>query len=288
MSRAIPPLLEPYLLPSEAALLVLTNILGASTNWLVLRHLHALLKPSPTTSDSNEPPTTVVLASFLRDLPFWTAGAARLGLDLDGLARRGRLVYVDGLSGVFAPPRAPTQQQQQQQQQRAPAAAANPARWAVMSAALAEVGRVLHGAVDEAQARGGGRVVLVVDQLDFLLAATGASADGAVTGLGLRELVLDLREKTHAAILTFSADESLIGAQTTRLEKEHASFVLSLAHEAQTVISLRLLDTGTAKDVSGVMRITGGGDDSGTLVEEKEYLYHIGGDGGVRVFGRGQ
>jgi elongator complex protein 6 len=89
-------------------------------------------------------------------------------------------------------------------------------------------------------------------------------------------------------VITLSADYPLINSQTTGLEKEHASFVMSLAHEAQTVVSLRLLDTGTAKDVSGVMRITRGGDDSGPPLDERELLYHVGGDGGVRVFERGQ
>ena len=65
--------------------------------------------------------------------------------------------------------------------------------------------------------------------------------------------------------------------------------MLSLAHEAELLLSLRLLDTGTAKDVSGVVRISrGGGEDLGREVEEREYLYHVGGDGGVRVFERGQ
>lgn len=59
-----------------------------------------------------------------------------------------------------------------------------------------------------------------------------------------------------------------------------------MAHEADTVFSLRLLDTGAAKDVGGVIRITHGGANSRT--EDHEYLYHVGGDGGVRVFERGQ
>lgn len=85
-----------------------------------------------------------------------------------------------------------------------------------------------------------------------------------------------------------SADEPLVSAQTTNLEKEHAAFVLSLAHEAEAVISLRLLDTGTAKDVSGVVRITAGGGNLDRVIEEHEYLYHVGGDGVVKVFERGQ
>jgi hypothetical protein len=91
-------------------------------------------------------------------------------------------------------------------------------------------------------------------------------------------------QKTHAAIVTLAADDPLIKEQETTLEKQHAWFALSLAHEADTVFSLRLLDTGAAKDVSGVVRITHGG----ARTENHEYLYHVGGDGGVRVFERGQ
>lgn len=97
-----------------------------------------------------------------------------------------------------------------------------------------------------------------------------------------------IQQKVHATILTVSADEPLVSSQTTTLEKEHAAFALSLAHEAEAVLSLRLLDTGTAKDVSGVVRITRGGGGLERAIEEREYLYHVGGDGGVKVFERGQ
>jgi elongator complex protein 6 len=67
-----------------------------------------------------------------------------------------------------------------------------------------------------------------------------------------------------------------------------------MAHQADLIMSLRLLDSGTARDVSGVVRITAGNQtgemDQGTQqrVEEKELLYFVGGDGGVKVFERGQ
>lgn len=77
MSNRIPPLLEPYLsLPPEAALILLTGVLGASTNWLVLRYLYAFLKGSAVDGDAAS--TGVVLVSFLRDGSFWREGAAKL------------------------------------------------------------------------------------------------------------------------------------------------------------------------------------------------------------------
>lgn len=56
---------------------------------------------------------------------------------------------------------------------------------------------------------------------------------------------------------------------------------------------MRGLDTGVARDVSGVLRIcrgAGAGDEADEgegEVEERECLYFVGADGGVRVFERG-
>jgi elongator complex protein 6 len=66
-----------------------------------------------------------------------------------------------------------------------------------------------------------------------------------------------------------------------------------MAHGADFIMSLRLLDTGTARDVSGVLRVSIGDNaeqgvqDVRRGVEEKELLYFVGGDGGVKVFERG-
>lgn len=86
-------------------------------------------------------------------------------------------------------------------------------------------------------------------------------------------------QNVHSLVMTVAADDALLHAQSTTLEREHAAFATTLAHEASCVMSLRLLDTGTADDVSGVLRITDA--DQGV-----EYLYHVG-DAHVRVFERG-
>ena len=61
------------------------------------------------------------------------------------------------------------------------------------------------------------------------------------------------------------------------------------------VLSLRPLDTGKARDVSGVIRVSRGGAwDDDEEVEEKEQakeleaLYFVQNDGGVKVFERGE
>lgn len=190
MSTRIPPLLEPYLaLPPEASLILLTSILGASTNWLVTRYLHSLLtansssKPS-TNASSTTGETTVILVSFLRDYAFWRDGAGRLGTDLDAAGRKGRFVFVDGLSGLFLP---------------GGGAKKAPEGWTVTlgSGKIADVRRSLNAIVDEVVraakdgGKGEGRVVLVVDQLDLLLAA---GEGNGLEGVAVREMMLELRE----------------------------------------------------------------------------------------------
>ena len=78
------------------------------------------------------------------------------------------------------------------------------------------------------------------------------------------------------------------------MESDHGAMLLDTAHQADFIMSLRLLDSGTARDVSGVVRITTGDQTSRTGLEKqkklegKELLYFVGGDGGVKVFERGQ
>lgn len=66
--------------------------------------------------------------------------------------------------------------------------------------------------------------------------------------------------------------------------------MVGLAHQARLVISLSGLETGAAKDVSGVLRVDRGGaeeQEGEDAVEKKEVLYFVSGDGGVKVFERG-
>ncbi|KAH8167994.1 hypothetical protein CIB48_g257 [Xylaria polymorpha] len=278
MAFRTPPLLEPYLrLPHETSLILLSGVLGSSTNWLVHRYLYSLLSSQPSSSPSHslsrhdelaestdagpQQHISVVFVSFLRDYAFWKDGSKRLGLDLDLASKKGsrpqtvrdRCLGEESTAGGY-----------------------NGSSQSDVEDVVAHAQFLTPGT----------QTVLVIDQPDVLLAAAG----DVMSGQGLRDAILGLREKVHACIITISADEPLIVAQGTPLEKEHASLALSLAHDAQLIMSLRMLETGTAKDVSGVLRVTPGGDEgtASTPVEDRELLYFIGGDGGVRVFERGQ
>lgn len=203
MTSRTPPLLEPYLspLPSSAgagALLLATSVLGASTNWLVLRLLHSLLltKPSKPAAgsrsegeDEGEGEVAVVLVSFLRDLSFWREAVARLGggIDLAALGRRGRFGFIDGLSSAPGVGEAGGAAGTRWMRALAMSAAAGAEGdlYDNIRRAVLEVVELLKGTGEEK----GRRVVLVVDGLDFVLASAPAPAAPSA-----RDLLMDLRE----------------------------------------------------------------------------------------------
>jgi elongator complex protein 6 len=164
-------------------------------------------------------------------------------------------------------------------------------------------------------------VLLIIDQPDLLLAATGPSKGIGATEMvewvmGLQQVcaallthsaLVNMRnvplttdaQDAHATILTFAADSPLIhnasaSAHQTPLETEQAAFAIGSAHRAQMVMQLRNLETGAARDVSGVLRVSKGGACGQSDVgaegnwEEREVLYFVQRDGGVSVFGRGE
>ncbi|KAL7621254.1 hypothetical protein AAE478_008571 [Parahypoxylon ruwenzoriense] len=290
MASRIPPLLDPYLrLPPEASLVLLSGVLGSTTNWLVHRYLNSLLS---TTSNlipkehehehGHDAPdvngASVILVSFLRDYAFWRDGTGKLGTDLDIFTRKGRFIFVDGLTSLFHASHGSGPKSLLDGATRGRA---------LTAPTLQHLRKELEDAIARVQRSAPERpAILIADQLDLLLAASGDD----ISSQALRDMLLGIRERVHSSIVTLSVDEPLISSQTTSLEKHHAAFAVSLAHDANLVISLRKLDTGTARDVSGVLRVTSGGGNHGIdrVVEERELLYFVTGDGGVRVFERGQ
>lgn len=81
----LPPLLAPYVsaLP-DSSLTLVSSILGATSNWLILRFLHAALSSSSSNPafglDGLQDGTKkkVVLVSFMRSYEFWRTEAKRL------------------------------------------------------------------------------------------------------------------------------------------------------------------------------------------------------------------
>lgn len=82
----LPPLLTPYLsIFPQSSLTLVTSILGATGNWLVLRFLHAALSTSASSNTAfgveglhNGTKKKVVFVSFVRSWEFWRTEAKRL------------------------------------------------------------------------------------------------------------------------------------------------------------------------------------------------------------------
>lgn len=134
------------------------------------------------------------------------------------------------------------------------------------------------------------RSVLIIDGLDFLIAS-----QPNMTATAVSQMLTIIRQHVQSTILAVSSDEPLLhgnSAFTTSVEMEHQALVATLAHQSWLVMQLRGLDTGAAKDISGVIRISHGGEYKDELEEqivaEGEWLYKVSGDGSVGVWGRGE
>ncbi|KAH8703724.1 hypothetical protein BGW36DRAFT_423273 [Talaromyces proteolyticus] len=360
---AVPHLLAPYLSPSAhsaQSLILITSVLAATSNWLVLRYLISILSSTdvaPNRDGDERPTKKIVLVSFLRNWDFWRTEAKRLGLDLQRSAEGGRLKFVDGLSelygsvaskqvsptsvrgagvgsgvgaarptplrgpaaGIARAPLAPPLAQAPSTGSTTSSSGSSTQKQLYISghgnAALEGLEKDIISLISSIKSTEGDDPLLILDQPDLLLAATPGinAADISDWVMALQqvcapysrkgclkqELIIPETKHVHSTVITASADSPLVhtayaageDGKATPLETQHSAFVVGLAHQARLVMQLRTLDTGAAKDISGVLRISRGGgfaNDANETVEEKEVLYFVQRDGGIKVFGRGE
>jgi elongator complex protein 6 len=152
---------------------------------------------------------------------------------------------------------------------------------------LSSVEKKITAALTQAQASNAStKILLVLDYPSLLLATT-----SSLSSTALSTLILTLRShpSVHNTLLTTPADAPFLfatqpdtNAAPTPIESEAAAFTVQQAHCARSVLSVRELGTGAARDVSGVLRVTMGGK-SDDEVKEWEGLYIVGRDGGVKI-----
>lgn len=201
------------------------------------------------------------------------------GIDLQRLAMQDRFIFIDGLTALFVPH--PTTTPSASTQTTGPGTTA--LHWTgTLTTIESSIVSVLTSTASSP-------IYLLIDSPDALLATTTPTT----TASSLTDTLMTLRQHAYATVITAATDGPLLfhgEGVATELEVEHKALVVGLAHQSRTVLQLRGLETGVARDVSGVLRASKGGmgDGDGEEVEEKELLYFVQGDGGVKVFGRGE
>jgi len=155
------------------------------------------------------------------------------------------------------------------------------------SSTLSSVEKKITAALTQAQASNtSSKALLILDYPSLLLATT-----PSLTSTALSTLVLTLRSNpaVRSTLLAAPADGPFLSATQpdanaapTPIESESAAFTVQQAHCARSVLSVRELGTGAARDVSGVLRVTKGGK-SDESIKEWEGLYLVGRDGGVKI-----
>ncbi|KAI0609049.1 hypothetical protein TUN205_06716 [Pyrenophora tritici-repentis] len=221
-STRIPPLLQPYVqLPHDESLLLLTSTLGASANWLLIRFLCNEL--SSNTQDGGEEGHNVILVSWMREYEFWKQEARKsAGLDMERLKKEGRFAFVDGLgAGADA-----TGDESRSNAQIQP-----------------------HVAVSNGpQAQRGPQVLPARGPPGRIIPARGPPVPASAA----------TPTPSTAPNNEPTTDNPLLSLSTPPqpLEITHHNLVIKCAHMSRRILGVRVLDTGVARDVSGVVRVT--------------------------------
>jgi elongator complex protein 6 len=181
----------------------------------------------------------------------------------------------------------------------ASASKTTPGQYTLKSLDIADIKSTISSAISPLATSATRKTLLIFDNPDLLLAL-----NPAITPSDFTTLMLQFHTLPNVShILThIQADNPLLSLSTPPqpLEVAHHNLLVKCAHMSRRILGVRILDTGVARDVSGVIRVTEQrkqwfdvgfgiqenktGDDSG---RGKEFLYQVKSDGSVRVFERG-
>ncbi|PPJ59714.1 hypothetical protein CBER1_10801 [Cercospora berteroae] len=275
-----------------------TSKKGVFVNWLTARFIGSALQNFNSSSTAglegqqSDDRVAVLVVSWMRDLKFWQDEVRRVaGIDISKPLFAKRFAFVNCFNTTT--PNTSLSDTQ-----------------SLISSAISKLSTSTSSSEQETQEQKTPKILLILDQPDLLL----ATHNPTHPSLDLSTFLLNLRSipQIHSTYLSLSADLPLITAaaaspetsssSASPLETVSAAFIVTQAHASRVVFSVRELETGAAKDVSGVLRITRGGDyfavggddddedegDEGGKVKEAELLYLLQRDGGLKVFQRGE
>jgi hypothetical protein len=135
----------------------------------------------------------------------------------------------------------------------------------------------LEGLIQKSQDTPQSKALLILDSLDVLL-SVGISAQAVVS------FVSSMRRRVHSVLVNLRADVFL--DHPSALQVQHQQLLMTLLHQANVSISLRMLSSGQAQDVSGITSIQSSHPECQSFAG-KEFLYHINPDLSVRLWERG-
>jgi elongator complex protein 6 len=182
----------------------------------------------------------------------------------------------------------------------ASASPSSPGHHALKSLEIADIKKTISSAISSlATSATQRKTLLIFDNPDLLLAL-----NPAITPSDFSSLMLQLHTLPNVShvLAHIQADNPLLSLSTPPqpLEVAHHNLLVKCAHMSRRILGVRILDTGVARDVSGVIRVTEqrkqwfnfgfdieenkDSDDSG---RGKEFLYQVKSDGSVKVFERG-
>lgn len=171
-----------------------------------------------------------------------------------------------------------------------------PGHHALFTPELTQLKTTLSSAISALTGTPQRKTLLVIDSPDILPALYPTISPSALTSLFL---TLHTLPSVSHVLVHLQSDSPLLNLSTPPqpLELAQHNLLVRTAHMSRRILGVRVLDTGVARDVSGVVRVTEnkvgwmglGFENEGANEDDKgkEFLYQVKGDGSVKVFERG-
>ncbi|KAK7205073.1 hypothetical protein BZA70DRAFT_172495 [Myxozyma melibiosi] len=215
----------------------------------------------------------VVFLSFVQEFQFYARSFKKTGVDVSSLIQKKSFLYIDGFSKLVCdlPPAAASESRPELYLR-----AENKDKW------IQQIANAVAGLSKTTSYR----PMVIVEGIEMLHVL------GIWPVQEILDFVSDLQEIAGISVISVSGSNAVLRGATSLSQGQEALF-FSLLNRASAVFSIRSLDSGYAKDVTGVIRITKGGQPSGDgkapSIDEGEYHYFVGEGNlsGVRVFEKG-
>ncbi|KAG4305809.1 hypothetical protein PORY_000719 [Pneumocystis oryctolagi] len=232
-------------LPPKDALIAVTSTIYVSPVFIIYHFIR--------TSIQND--RAVVLVSFLNDFQ-------ELGFDFSSKICSEKLVYVDGLTRLYGYPL------NEESEKRTTI----PTIYVKLQGEsnLDDIFSAIQTGIDQASSLGE-IPSLIFWGADFLVASE------ILTPSDLLSLVSVSRGMVHHCVVTLNADSALLSSEkrSSELETNYSIFFHTIICQSHSIVSLRQLPSGRAKEVTGIIRVSRG---SGYYAAQEDIKTHTSSD----------
>ncbi len=284
-----------YLLSSSQPLSLITSIEGVNPSWLINTLIESIIYDSCSLNrglrkndelklSHKTRGIPIIIISFINDFNYFKKNLIKFGIDLDKL--NGKIIIIDCLTNLFM--------KIDNDGIRGNGIQNNykPGPFQDIDDLFKQLYTIISKLTPTSSNSNNNKPAIILEAPDILLSSN------LFNSKQLLKLMFSLQKVSSSLYVSLNIDEELIDIdkhpEQTSIEFQQYDFLVHMIHRASLIIGLKPLETGRAKDVTGILRISRGtvplsideNDEKINEIQEREYFYLVNGDAQVQLFFR--